>query len=165
MGVNDDYHFQLMEGDLIILLAAFLRSVGVITTKQLMQEKKLDSGAVTFIQMLVVALIAGSWLLTSKHGFSVPSHMSFWLVTLYLALFCTLLAFYLQTHMIRETSPTHVILIMGTEPIFGALFAIILLQEALTFIQLIGGSLIIVATYWGIIHQQKHKITAPNEQI
>lgn len=149
MGLNDDFQFHLTKGDLIILIAAFLRALGVIATKQLTTGKNLNSGAITFIQMLMVSLISGGWILYSENKLSLPVAENFWLTTLYLVLFCTLFAFYLQTHMIRQTSPTRVILIMGTEPIFGALFAIILLQEQLSLLQLGGGGLIIVSTYLG----------------
>lgn len=150
MGLKVGYHFDLSSGDIIIIGAAILRAVGVVATKRLMHGKHLDSGAVTFIQMLMVAVISGAWLLGSGHEEHIPRQMSFWMVTLYLVIFCTLIAFYTQTHMIRLTSPTRVILIMGTEPLFGALFAVLLLNESLWSIQLAGGILIVFATYLGI---------------
>lgn len=100
--------------------------------------------------MLMVSLISGAWLFTSGHDEQLPKEFSFWMVTLYLVFFCTLIAFYTQTHMIRQTSPTRVILIMGTEPLFGAIFAVLLLNEHLWSFQLAGGILIVFATYLGI---------------
>jgi drug/metabolite transporter (DMT)-like permease len=38
---------------------------------------------------------------------------------------------------------------MGTEPMFGALFAVSLLGEELTVFDAIGAVLILTGTYWG----------------
>ncbi|HCD7566968.1 DMT family transporter [Pseudomonas aeruginosa] len=147
MGATEEFEFKFNDGDMIIMAAAFLRALGVVATKRLMANRALDSGAVTFIQMLVVALISGAWILILDVDFAVPTDTGFWLVTLYLVVFCTLIAFYTQTHMIGKTSPTHVVLIMGTEPLFGAVFAVLLLQEGLSLIQYFGGVLIVMSTY------------------
>ena len=61
----------------------------------------------------------------------------------YLVLFCTLFAFYVQNYAVRRTSPTRVSLLMGSEPLFGAIFAMVWLQESLTALQLLGGALIL----------------------
>ncbi|POF53494.1 DMT family transporter, partial [Vibrio vulnificus] len=58
-------------------------------------------------------------------------------------LFCTLFAFYVQNYAVRRTSPTRVSLLMGSEPLFGAIFAMVWLQESLTSLQLLGGALIL----------------------
>lgn len=52
--------------------------------------------------------------------------------------------------MIRKTSPTRVGLLLGTEPIFAALFAVIIGDEHVSLLlQWIGGTLIVIATYYG----------------
>ncbi len=164
MGTNQDFQFQLNTGDLIILAAAFLRALGVVVTKHLTKDSPLDSGAITAIQMTMVALISGAWLFSTKSSVVLPKNHSFWLATLYLVLFCTLLAFYLQTHMVRLTSPTRVTLIMGTEPIFGAFFAIALLKEQLTYLQVMGGILIVFSTYLGMQAHNRSYRSVNHEQ-
>ena len=52
--------------------------------------------------------------------------------------------------MVRKTTPTRVSLLMGTEPVFGALFAVALLSEEISLQSLMGGTLIVIATYIGI---------------
>ena len=52
--------------------------------------------------------------------------------------------------MVRKTTPTRVSLLMGTEPVFGALFAIALLNEELSLQAILGGAIIVIATYIGI---------------
>nr|WP_231595865.1 DMT family transporter [Bacillus sp. LK2] len=51
--------------------------------------------------------------------------------------------------MIRKTSPTRAGLLMGTEPVIAVLFAVIVGGEYLSWIQWIGGALIVIATYYG----------------
>lgn len=51
--------------------------------------------------------------------------------------------------MIRKTSPTRVGLLLGTESIFAALFAVIIEDEHVSLLQWIGGTLIVIATYYG----------------
>ncbi|HCU2028557.1 TPA: DMT family transporter [Pseudomonas aeruginosa] len=158
MGTNQNFQFQLNTGDLFILAAAFLRALGVVVTKHLTKDSLLDSGAITAIQMTMVALISGVWLYSTKSSLELPTYYPFWMATLYLVLFCTLLAFYLQTHLVRLTSPTRVTLIMGAEPIFGAFFAIVLLKEQFTYFQALGGMLIVLSTYLGMqAHNRSHR--------
>ncbi|MGJ7547613.1 DMT family transporter [Pseudomonas alloputida] len=156
IGLNSSFSLRLNEGDFIILAAALLRSAGIIVTKYWVGDKDLDSGALTAIQMLTVALLAGVGLIAFDQGghvSSITTNPTFWLTTLYLVIFCTLIAFYIQTHMVRKTSPTRVILIMGMEPVFGAAFAILLLSESLTVWQYAGGLLIIASTYIAVVRK------------
>ena len=158
IGMNSDFRLILNKGDFIILIAAFLRSAGVIATKYWGGDNDLDSGALTAAQMITVAFIAGVGLALDPNPNSepmFPHDLTFWLTTLYLVIFCTLIAFYVQTHMVRKTSPSRVILVMGTEPVFGAIFATLLLGESLSGLQYAGGLLIVLATYVGIAGKQK----------
>ncbi|MGL5372341.1 MAG: EamA family transporter, partial [Plesiomonas shigelloides] len=59
--------------------------------------------------------------------------------------FCTLFAFAVQNYAVRKTSPTKVAIIMGSEPLFGAIFAFIWLQESLNYIQVFGAALILIS--------------------
>ncbi|MNT99881.1 EamA-like transporter family protein [compost metagenome] len=63
-------------------------------------------------------------------------------------LFATLFAFYVQNRALGRSSPTRVSLLMGSEPLFGALFAVGVLGEALSLSAWIGGLLIVAAMLW-----------------
>ena len=77
-----------------------------------------------------------------------PSAPAFWVGSLYLVLFATLFAFYVQNWALSRISPTRVSLLMGSEPLFGALFAVLWLSEELSLQAWIGGLLIVAATLW-----------------
>lgn len=159
--MKNGYHFNL--GDLLMLLAAFLRAVQMSVTQKMTRGKVMDSGALTTIQLGVVALIMGILSLSAdRHPFSfASSSVLFWLLTAYLAIFCTLLAFYIQLAMIRRTSPTRVGLLTGTEPLFAALFAVVLGGEKLSPLEWLGGLLIVAATYLGRHVETRYNRNAP----
>ncbi|WP_141604009.1 DMT family transporter [Terrilactibacillus laevilacticus] len=146
--MKSGYTFNI--GDLLILLAALLRAIQMTVTQKMTKGHVMDSGALTTIQLGVVAIVMGILSLSNGDGYSFFSlSLKFWFLTAYLAIFCTLLAFYIQLTLIRRTSPTRVGLLMGTEPVFSALFAVCLGGDLMTLQEWIGGLLIVAATYYG----------------
>ena len=142
---EESVEFSLNSGDYFILTAALLRALMVTMTKRFTEGKVITTSTLTSLQSLVVALVAivcaVTYLPTSE--FVVPASWEFWLTVIYLVWFCTLFAFYVQNYAVRRTSPTRVSLLMGSEPLFGALFAMAWLQESFTTVQVIGGVLIL----------------------
>lgn len=139
-------------GDGLMLLAAVLRALAVCLTKRLAGPQTVDTLGLTAVQAGVVTL--GCLLLALSTGVEqlpgLPASPEFWLACGYLVIFCTLFAFLAQNHAIRRSSPTHVGLLMGTEPVFGALFAVIFLGERLTLSAWLGGGLIVIASLWAV---------------
>lgn len=136
---------SLNSGDYFILTAAVLRALMVTMTKRFTEGKEITTSTLTSLQSLVVALVAIVCAMTYLPAaeFSIPTSIEFWMTISYLVLFCTLFAFYVQNFAVRRTSPTRVSLLMGSEPLFGAIFAMAWLQESLTTVQVIGGALIL----------------------
>lgn len=71
---------------------------------------------------------------------------TFWRYLAYLVLACTLFAFFAQNYAIKRSNPTRVALLMGSEPAFGALFAMVWLNEVISVQGWLGGGLIIAAS-------------------
>lgn len=144
---NEQFSVVLNLGDTLIISAAISRALMVTMVKRLTENKKVTSLSLTSIQSGVVGFGAIVVLTLQNQGdFSsvIPSDIDFWLLTIYLVVFCTLFAFFIQNYAVRRISPTRVSLLMGSEPLFGALFAMIFLDESLTFIQLLGGGIIVI---------------------
>lgn len=136
-------------GDLLVLAAALLRALMVCLTKKLMQHSTVPALALTAVQTGVVASGSLVVLLVTEHAIpALPESTLFWGPTLYLVLFCTLFAFFAQNYAVKRTSPTRASLLMGSEPLFGALFAVLWLQESLTSVAWLGGLLIVAASLW-----------------
>ncbi|WP_051912769.1 DMT family transporter [Halomonas sp. TG39a] len=138
---------DLNKGDYFILMAALLRALMVTLTKRIVEGKAITTSTLTAIQSLVVATVSILLVFISRpfSDFAIPTSLSFWLIMAYLVVFCTLFAFYVQNYAVRKTSPTRVSLLMGSEPLFGAIFAVIWLNESLSAVQMIGGGLILVS--------------------
>jgi drug/metabolite transporter (DMT)-like permease len=118
----------------------------VAVTKKNTQKREMTTATLTAIQALTVASVAITLLLfTLSAELTLPLNASFWLIITYLVLFCTLFAFFVQNYAVRKISPTKVSLLMGSEPLFGAMFAMLWLGEDFTILQLIGGILILVS--------------------
>lgn len=139
------YHMNI--GDFLVLGAAFYRALAMTFTKKMTDGKEINSGALTTIQLGVVAV--GSGFVTM---FQHPSYthwtLSFWLITGYLALFATMFAFFVQLAMIRRTSPSRVAVLMSSEPIFAALASVLILGESLSVIAMVGGACIVAGMLW-----------------
>jgi drug/metabolite transporter (DMT)-like permease len=140
-------------GDGLILLAAGLRAVMVVSTKRLMSARPFSSVALTAVQSATVAAAALLALsLTQGLGaLVVRAGASFWISIAFLSLFCTVAAFYVQNAAVRRTSPTRVGFLMGTEPLFGFALAHILLSEPVTGAAMLGAVLIVAGTFAGLL--------------
>lgn len=140
---------SLNSGDALLLAAALLRAVLACLTRRLTANRSVPLLALTAVQSGVVGggcLLLG---LLQPGGLPpLPTAPAFWTGTLYLVLFATLFAFFVQNRALSHSSPTRVGLLMGSEPLFGALFAVLWLGEALSLAAWIGGLLIVAATLW-----------------
>ncbi|WP_274433352.1 DMT family transporter [Alicyclobacillus sp. ALC3] len=139
------YHINM--GDFLVLGAAFCRAVQMTATKRLTDGKEMNSGALTTIQLGVVAVGSG-FVTLIQHPSYTHLTLSFWLITGYLAVFATMFAFFVQLTMIRRTSPSRVAVLMSSEPIFAALASVLILGESLSVTAMIGGACIIAGMLW-----------------
>ena len=60
-------------------------------------------------------------------------------------------AFFVQNFSVKRTSPTKAALLMGSEPVWGALYATTMMHESLSLIAWIGGLVIVLATLWATV--------------
>ncbi|MCX4687338.1 DMT family transporter [Kitasatospora purpeofusca] len=139
-------------GDLLVLGAAVVRTVNVLATARVKAIRETDTLAVTWVQLatatLVFAVVAPfvgppPWTVAATYG---PAQWG-WL--LHLTLLCTLFAFFVQMWAVRTTSPSRVSLLLGTEPLWAAVFGITLAGNHLGPLALLGGALVLVGTEWG----------------
>ncbi|MFF2074709.1 DMT family transporter [Kitasatospora sp. NPDC058162] len=139
-------------GDLLVLGAALVRSAYVLAMARTRAIRDTDTLAVTWVQLAVatgvfavVALSVGPapWTVARSYG------AGQWAWLLHLSLFCTLFAFFVQMWAVRATSPSRVSLLLGTEPLWAAVFGITVAGNRMGPLALIGGALVLIATEWG----------------
>ena len=138
----------LNSGDALMLLAALLRAFQTCLTTHLLRGKAVDHLGLTAVQGLMVgggALVA---LLLSGNVPALPTAGTFWSALAYLTLACTLFAFWAMNRALAHSSPTKVALLLGSEPLWGALFAVFWLGEPLGPAGWLGGLMIAGAAVW-----------------
>jgi drug/metabolite transporter (DMT)-like permease len=136
------------KGDWLMLGAALLRALMVTLTTRLSGWHRIPALALTAMQSAVVCL-GSLYVLYAMNGtldLNIPGDMAFWSRLGFLVFFCTIFAFFAQNYAAARISPSRVAFLMGSEPVFGAIFAALLMGEALTGSGWVGALLIIVAT-------------------
>ena len=157
---------MLTPGDALMVLAALLRALNVCVTKRAMQSGRLPPLALTAAQAGVVAggCLLLAWIVGRDQWQPLPSftaHYAFWAYVGYLVLGCTLFAFFVQNYAVSRSSPTRVALLMGSEPVFGALFACVWLGERLSLPAWIGGMLIVGASLLALKRESQVAVQEP----
>ncbi|MFJ8586578.1 DMT family transporter [Streptomyces sp. NPDC093595] len=141
-------------GDVLMLLAAVARTVHVLAMARLTSVRGADSLSLTTVQLggavMVFAVLAAApgtgpsaW--TVAVGFGARE----WAGLLFLAVLCTLFAFFVQMWAVRRTSPSRVSLLLGTEPLWAAAAGIAIGHEHLAAASLAGAVLVLAGTWWG----------------
>ncbi|MER5931060.1 DMT family transporter [Streptomyces sp. NPDC002054] len=141
-------------GDLLILGAALARTLHVLLMARIKAVQDADSLSLTTVQLggavLVFALLAAlpgtgatPWATAADFG---PAE---WAGLVFLAVFCTVFAFFVQMWAVRRTSPSRVSLLLGTEPLWAAAAAIALGGEHLNTAGFAGAGLVLAGTAWG----------------
>ena len=134
---------DINKGDKITLITAFSYALHVLYSDKFI-KKGCDPYVLCFQQFLVVALLSFSFGFMFKLPYSV-NKISVIMVIVFLTIFPTLSAFLIQLLAQKITSPVKVSLIFALEPVFGALFAWTLGNEAFILSHALGGALIVIA--------------------
>lgn len=139
-------------GDALVLGAAVVRTVNVLAMSRSRAVAGTDTLALTWVQLAtatavfaVVAPFAGPSPLALAASFG-PAQ---WGLLLYLSLLCTLFAFFVQMWAVRTTSPSRVSLLLGTEPLWAAVFGVTLAGDRLGVAGMLGALCVLAGTEWG----------------
>lgn len=154
--------FSPKAGDLTIIAAALIRALH-ITLLGRRSHAESSTLNVTFIQLsvvlvlsIVIAVAAGQ---SPIHAATVAGFQS-WLLIAYLGAFGTAFAFFAQIKAARLSSATRVGIMLSTEPVFAALFAVTLGGERLTSQQLLGGAVVVGSVCLGRIVEARREVPA-----
>lgn len=138
------------QGDGLMLLAAGLRGFMVCLTRRLGRHQALPALTLTALQTGSMSLGLGAvlWCTQGRLMGALPAAPAFWGAMAFLVLLCTLLAFWVQNHAASRTSPGRVALLMGSEPLFGALAGVLVMGETLGPWGWLGGALMVASAGW-----------------
>jgi drug/metabolite transporter (DMT)-like permease len=106
------------------------------------QGEAFGLSAVQMVAIAVVCLLA-----TAPHGPVLPPDRNAWFAVLYMALIAGAGAMLMQTWAQSHLPATRAAIVMTTEPVFAAAFAVLLGSDVLSWRMLVGGGLILAAMY------------------
>jgi drug/metabolite transporter (DMT)-like permease len=128
-------------GNVLISASAVSTALYIVLTKKALSHRRLEEFpllAAVFLWSLPVYLALAAPAL--RHGVSVGREA--WIATVYLAVFCTALAFMLWARAIRRIGALTSAIVLLSELVFGVLIAHIFLSEALPVPTIAGCALI-----------------------
>jgi drug/metabolite transporter (DMT)-like permease len=131
---------QFNKGDLFTFFCAISFSFQVIFVQ--IYTKKYDFFTLAFIQIFVTALFGLPFMMTFE-TIRLAYHPYLLLAVLVCAVFATALGLLIQNRMQKDTTTVKAALIYAMEPVFAAIFSLLLLGEVLGWLGVLGGGLIL----------------------
>lgn len=151
--LKDDFSFNLKNiwGDLASVLCAFSYTADLLIMDKALRNPNVNAYHLGVFQLGVTGLL----MMTFSMFFENPHlprdrHVIFAVV--FLSIFCTGLAFIVQSIAQKYTTATHVGVIFALEPVFAGVAAYFYAGEVLTFKSYIGALLMIIALFITVIN-------------
>lgn len=145
-------------GDLYMFLAMILRTFHFVILGRLTQGKTFSPVNLTTIMVSTSGLI----MLLTNPAEAVSTALNYnngnWASMLFLSLFCTSFAFIGMNWAVKHTSASRASLLLGTEPVWATVIAVIIGGELIGFVGALGAAMVIGATYWGQAIESKHRL-------
>jgi len=133
--------FAVGYGELLVLVSAVLYALHIVGLGAWSTPE--EAMGMTIVQLAVIAGVC--LLVTAPDGVVLPTTTADWVSLLYMAVFAAGLALAGQTWAQAHLPPTRSAIIMTMEPVFAALFAVLLGGEDATLRMLLGGALVLAA--------------------
>lgn len=156
--VGADGLTRIHSGDLLVLGAAVVRAAHVVWIGRLGRRTPLRPLPLTSVQMVVGSVVFAP--LALLHRTPAVSDGSWWAGVGYLALGCSVFAFLTQTWAVRSTSASRAGLLLGTEPVWAVLVAVVFGGETLGPAAVVGSVLVVGGCFWGRRLEQRIRTDA-----
>jgi drug/metabolite transporter (DMT)-like permease len=128
-------------GEALTLVAALIYALHIVGLGAWSDSR--DALGMSIIQCIVIAVICT--ISAAPDGIVVPDRVGDWLAIVYMALVAGAAALLAQTWAQAHLPPTRTAIIMSMEPVFAAVFAVLLGGESATGRMLVGGALVLAA--------------------
>jgi drug/metabolite transporter (DMT)-like permease len=128
-------------GQAITFVAALLYALHIVGLGAWSDAREAIGMAI--VQLVMITLVA--FVATAPDGIVLPTTTGDWVSVVYMALFAGALAMVAQTWAQAHLAPTRTAIIMSMEPVFAALFAVLLGGESATGRMLLGGLMVLTA--------------------
>jgi len=128
-------------GEALIFVAAMIYALHIVGLGAWSTPQ--EALGMSIVQLIVITVICT--LCTAPNGIVLPTRLDDWLSILYMAVFAGAAAMIGQTWAQAHLPPTRAAIIMRMEPVFAALFAVLLGGESMTLRMVFGGLLVLTA--------------------
>ena len=140
-----DKNLEFHIGDILCLICSLVFSFHVLITERFVKNNNpitlgvLQFGGVAILSFLVQYPI---------EKFTLPKNEKFWISLMILSVFCTAIAYIIQTVSQKKLSSTLIGFILSLEPIFSGIFGYFILNEYLSFQQYVGAFLLLISVIY-----------------
>ena len=146
--LKDDFSINMgnLKGDLLCLMCAFAYAIDLLLTEKAVSHEEVDAYQLGVFQLGVTGVcnLIMAFITEQPH---LPSSPSIWGAVLFLAVFCTGVAFVLQPVAQQYTTAAHTGVIFALEPVFAAVVAVIFAHEILTLKSYFGAFLMVLSIF------------------
>ena len=143
-------------GEIVTLLAALVYALHIVGLGAWSTQR--DALGLSTVQMLVIAGVCT--LSATPGGVTVPPDAETWTAVLYMALVAGAGALVVQTWAQAHLTATRAAIVMTTEPVFAAAFAVLFGGESLGPRVLVGGALVLSAMYLAELAPRRRQRTS-----
>jgi drug/metabolite transporter (DMT)-like permease len=133
--------FSVGYGEALTLVAAMLYALHIVALGAWSTAR--DALGMSVVQLVVIAAVC--LVATAPDGVVLPDTGRDWAAVIYMALVAGALALIAQTWAQSQLSPTRTAIVMSMEPVFAALFAVLLGGEEVGVRMLVGGAMVLAA--------------------
>ena len=141
LGVLTLQGFSVGYGEALTFVAAMLYALHIVGLGAWSRPR--EAMGMSIVQIIVIAVIC--LIASAPGGIVLPDNLRDWLSVLYMAAFAGAFALVAQTWAQAHLAATRCAIIMSMEPVFAALFAVLLGGESLTVRMLVGGAMVLTA--------------------
>ena len=146
--LKDDFSINMgnLKGDLLCLMCAFAYAIDLLLTEKAVSHEEVDAYQLGVFQLGVTGVcnLIMAFITEQPH---LPSSPSIWGAVLFLAVFCTGVAFVIQPVAQQYTTAAHTGVIFALEPVFAAVVAVIFAHEILTLKSYFGAFLMVLSIF------------------
>lgn len=151
-GGGTDFSFGI--GELLALISSVTLAMVMIFTSKHIEEV----GPVTMsaMQTLIIGILSMAAAFIAEYPFDLPAITNAgWMSLLYQAIFCSVITYLIQNVALKNLTAVFVSIVFCLEPLFTALFSMILLGEFLTAMGYAGGGMILVGLILASLLEEK----------
>ena len=157
--LKDDFsiNYDNLLGDLLCIMCAVAYAVHLLITEKAVTFEDVDPFQLGVLQLGTTGVftLILAFIFEIPH---LPTQATYWGPVLFLAIFCTGVAFIVQCVAQQYTEASHVGIIFSLETVFAGIVAFVLANEVLSFQSYIGAALMILSIFIMEIDFSKFKI-------